>query len=212
VPLVEPLPLDQQQQPQQQQQQQQRDGGSQDMDVDAADDERYLMPMCATWFNMHTVHSHERRALPELTNGSNIATYVKMRNSLVTMYRQQPQRRLSVEEAHAKMKDCDADAVQHVHELMEHWGIINWLAVRPDPVPSAAVLPAGTHVGVSAVPEVPLGYSSYLNGLQRRVQGGGEASSLLSLQMPSIADGIAAASVGGTLNTNLREPRFGRCV
>lgn len=104
---------------------------------------------------------------------------------------------------------------RRVHTFLEGWGIINWLAPAQPPLPAAAALPAGTRLGPSKAGErahLPPGVtlSGRSSALQARTQKGGSAASLLQLRMPTTAEGVAAASGGGTLPMTGRDNRGGR--
>lgn len=109
-----------------------------------------------------------------------------------------------------------------VHSFLESWGIINWLALRTMPPPAAAALPAGTRLalpaGAGGRPRLPEGYSLEAGGggggaAARARRGGGSAASLLQLRLPTVAEGVAAASAGGTLAmTSSKDARANRCA
>lgn len=105
---------------------------------------------------------------------------------------------------------------QRVYNFLESWGIINWLAPRATPAPAAAALPAGTQLGPTAAPGAE---RPRLPG--RATLGGGAAAlaralaamtggRLLQLRFPTVAEGVTAASAGGTLTMTQREGRGNR--
>lgn len=109
---------------------------------------------------------------------------------------------------------------RRVHSFLESWGIINWLALRTVPPPAAAALPAGTRLLATAGagrPQLPEGYSLEVGGggggsLAARARRTGSAASLLQLRLPTVAEGVAAASAGGTLGmTSSKDARANRC-
>ena len=198
-----------------------------------------------------------------------------MRNALVALYRRQPERRLSLEEAAEALGGECGDAVvlqrcarvclclcrtaadtalcvgvsvasvgtilypysaeatpfskppvfaspppsslpRSIHRFLEGWGIINWLTLRTPPTPCAAALPAGTRLlsppdggEAAAAPALPEGFKPpAAGGRGSAARGGGGAGAgagLLQLRLPTVAEGVAAATVGGTLH--VRESR-----
>ncbi|GBF90677.1 hypothetical protein Rsub_02976 [Raphidocelis subcapitata] len=221
VAVLDPPPQGERQPEEQQQQQRQAaaaDGGLDDGGAPVRG-HRYLVPMHASWFGFFGIHSHERRALPELLNGSitgfNVSTYLALRNGLVALYRRQPERRLTVEDACAALRQYNPAILQRVHTFLEGWGIINWLAAAQPQLPAAAALPAGTRLAPStagARARLPPGVtlSGRSSALQARTQKGGSAAALLQLRTPTTAEGVAAACGGGTLPMTGRDSRAGR--
>ena len=125
------------------------------------------IPSHAAWFAVDDVHDIERRALPEyFGSGTALKTsesYKQARNFIVSMYREQPSLYLSVTECRRHLA-LDVSAVMRLHQFLEHWGLINYLAQRPhgsgssdgsvvlDGPAAAAVAATAPHVRLSLTP------------------------------------------------------------
>ena len=92
------------------------------------------IPSHAAWFSLDDVHDLERRALPEyFSPGSELKTsesYKQARNFIVSTYREQPTLYLSLTECRRHLS-LDVAAVMRLHQFLEHWGLINYLAQKP---------------------------------------------------------------------------------
>ena len=80
------------------------------------------------WFRLDRVDELERRTLPEFFDGKSASktptSYTRMRNLIVTTYRESPGVHLSVTECRRHLA-ADVGSVVRLHQFLEHWGIIN---------------------------------------------------------------------------------------
>lgn len=125
-----------------------------------------VVPSYSAWFDYRTVHSIERRSLPEFFSGKNRSktpeVYVAYRNFMVDSYRLRPQEYLTATACRRNLVG-DVCAILRVHALLEHWGLINYQVdptTRPSPLgpPSTAHFtvfyqtPAGLQRGAAGLP------------------------------------------------------------
>ena len=88
-----------------------------------------ILPSYSRWFDMHTIHKQERRALPEFFNGRNRsktpAVYKDYRDFMVNTYRLNPGEYLTVTACRRNLAG-DVCAIMRVHAFLEQWGLINY--------------------------------------------------------------------------------------
>ena len=88
-----------------------------------------ILPSYSTWFDMHTIHNLERKALPEFFNGRNRsktpAVYKVYRDFMVNTYRLNPVEYLTVTACRRNLAG-DVCAIMRVHAFLEQWGLINY--------------------------------------------------------------------------------------
>ncbi|KAL1954548.1 hypothetical protein VTO42DRAFT_1058 [Malbranchea cinnamomea] len=111
-----------------------------------------ILPSYATWFDMHSIHAVEKKALPEFFNGRNRsktpAIYKDYRDFMVNTYRLNPVEYLTVTACRRNLAG-DVCAIMRVHAFLEHWGLINY-QVDPQTRPSNIGPPFTGHFRVTA--------------------------------------------------------------
>jgi SWI/SNF related-matrix-associated actin-dependent regulator of chromatin subfamily C len=88
-----------------------------------------ILPSYSSWFDMNTVHSIEKKALPEWFNGRNRSktpiTYKDTRDFMVNTYRLNPAEYLTFTACRRNL--CgDVCAIMRVHAFLEQWGLVNY--------------------------------------------------------------------------------------
>ncbi|CDJ41710.1 Related to swi/snf-related matrix-associated actin-dependent regulator of chromatin, subfamily c, member 1, related [Eimeria tenella] len=100
-----------------------------------------VVPSCSSWFSEGEISSVERDILPSLFTGSSVleserdGVYVHLRQSLMDLYRQNPQKYLSFTECRQSIPG-DAALLLRVYCFLDYWGLINFQA-NPATVPSS---------------------------------------------------------------------------
>ncbi|KAM6974682.1 SWI/SNF complex subunit SMARCC1b isoform 2-T2 [Tautogolabrus adspersus] len=129
-----------------------------------------IIPSYTSWFNNNSIHSTEKRALPEFFNGKNKSKspeiYLAYRNFMIDTYRLNPQEYLSSTSCRRNLTG-DVCALMRVHALLEQWGLINYqvdaesrpLPMGPPPTPHFNVL-ADTPSGLAPLQHKPLQVSA----------------------------------------------------
>lgn len=129
-----------------------------------------IIPSYTSWFNNNSIHSIEKRALPEFFNGKNKSKspeiYLAYRNFMIDTYRLNPQEYLSSTSCRRNLTG-DVCAVIRVHAFLEQWGLINYqvdaesrpLPMGPPPTPHFNVL-ADTPSGLAPLQHKPLQVSA----------------------------------------------------
>lgn len=88
-----------------------------------------ILPSYSAWFDMHEIHSLERKALPEFFNNRNRsktpAVYKDYRDFMVNTYRLNPAEYLTVTACRRNLAG-DVCAIMRVHAFLEQWGLINY--------------------------------------------------------------------------------------
>lgn len=88
-----------------------------------------ILPSYSAWFDMHTIHNLERKALPEFFNSRNRsktpAVYKDYRDFMVNTYRLNPAEYLTVTACRRNLAG-DVCAIMRVHAFLEQWGLINY--------------------------------------------------------------------------------------
>ena len=88
-----------------------------------------VLPSYSTWFDMNTIHSIERKALPEFFNNRNRSktphVYKDYRDFMINTYRLNPAEYLTVTACRRNLAG-DVCAIMRVHAFLEQWGLINY--------------------------------------------------------------------------------------
>lgn len=88
-----------------------------------------ILPSYSTWFDMHSIHNLEKKALPEFFNTRNRsktpAVYKDYRDFMVNTYRLNPAEYLTVTACRRNLAG-DVCAIMRVHAFLEQWGLINY--------------------------------------------------------------------------------------
>ena len=88
-----------------------------------------ILPSYSTWFDMHTIHHLEKKALPEFFNNRNRsktpAVYKDYRDFMINTYRLNPTEYLTVTACRRNLAG-DVCAIMRVHAFLEQWGLINY--------------------------------------------------------------------------------------
>uniref|UniRef100_A0AAV2K3Q3 Uncharacterized protein n=1 Tax=Knipowitschia caucasica TaxID=637954 RepID=A0AAV2K3Q3_KNICA len=129
-----------------------------------------IIPSYTSWFNNNSIHSIEKRSLPEFFNGKNKSKspeiFLAYRNFMIDTYRLNPQEYLSSTSCRRNLTG-DVCAVMRVHAFLEQWGLINYqvdaesrpLPMGPPPTPHFNVL-ADTPAGLAPLQHKPLQVSA----------------------------------------------------
>lgn len=129
-----------------------------------------IIPSYTSWFNYNSIHSIEKRALPEFFNGKNKSKspeiYLAYRNFMIDTYRLNPQEYLSSTSCRRNLTG-DVCALMRVHAFLEQWGLINYqvdaesrpLPMGPPPTPHFNVL-VDTPSGLAPLQHRPLQVSA----------------------------------------------------
>ena len=88
-----------------------------------------ILPSYSTWFDMHTIHSLEKKSLPEFFNNRNRsktpAVYKDYRDFMINTYRLNPVEYITVTACRRNLAG-DVCAIMRVHAFLEQWGLINY--------------------------------------------------------------------------------------
>ncbi|OJJ44888.1 hypothetical protein ASPZODRAFT_644027 [Penicilliopsis zonata CBS 506.65] len=131
-----------------------------------------ILPSYSTWFDMHTVHPIEKKALAEFFNGRNRsktpAVYKDYRDFMINSYRLNPIEYLTVTACRRNLAG-DVCAIMRVHSFLEQWGLINY-QVDPQTRPSNIGPPFTGHFRVVA--DTPRGLQPFQPGPNHVVTSG----------------------------------------
>ncbi|EAW11961.1 putative RSC complex subunit (RSC8) [Aspergillus clavatus NRRL 1] len=131
-----------------------------------------ILPSYSTWFDMHTIHPIEKKALAEFFNGRNRsktpAVYKDYRDFMINTYRLNPIEYLTVTACRRNLAG-DVCAIMRVHSFLEQWGLINY-QVDPQTRPSNIGPPFTGHFRVVA--DTPRGLQPFQPGPQHVVKPG----------------------------------------
>ncbi|KAK3671587.1 SWI/SNF and RSC complex subunit Ssr2 [Recurvomyces mirabilis] len=123
-----------------------------------------ILPSYSAWFDMHDIHSIERKALPEFFNNRNRsktpAVYKDYRDFMVNTYRLNPSEYLTVTACRRNLAG-DVCAIMRVHAFLEQWGLINY-QIDPDTRPSNIGPPFTGHFRITA--DTPRGLQPFQPG------------------------------------------------
>jgi len=88
-----------------------------------------VVPSYSSWFDYNSIHTVEKRALPEFFNGRNKSKtpeiYLAYRNFLIDTYRLNPNEYLTSTACRRNLAG-DVCAIMRVHAFLEQWGLINY--------------------------------------------------------------------------------------
>ncbi|KAL5340364.1 hypothetical protein BJX70DRAFT_361552 [Aspergillus crustosus] len=131
-----------------------------------------ILPSYSTWFDMHTIHPIEKKALAEFFNGRNRsktpAVYKDYRDFMINTYRLNPIEYLTVTACRRNLAG-DVCAIMRVHSFLEQWGLINY-QVDPQTRPSNIGPPFTGHFRVVA--DTPRGLQPFQPGPNHFVKPG----------------------------------------
>ncbi|KAL2014508.1 hypothetical protein VTN00DRAFT_2033 [Thermoascus crustaceus] len=123
-----------------------------------------ILPSYTSWFDMHTIHPIEKKALAEFFNGRNRsktpAVYKDYRDFMINTYRLNPVEYLTVTACRRNLAG-DVCAIMRVHSFLEQWGLINY-QVDPQTRPSNIGPPFTGHFRVTA--DTPRGLQPFQPG------------------------------------------------
>ena len=92
-----------------------------------------ILPSYSTWFDMHTIHSLEKKTMMEFFNNRNRsktpAVYKDYRDFMINTYRLNPSEYLTVTACRRNLAG-DVCAIMRVHAFLEQWGLINYQVCR----------------------------------------------------------------------------------
>jgi SWI/SNF related-matrix-associated actin-dependent regulator of chromatin subfamily C len=95
----------------------------------AAQTHAIIVPSYSSWFDMHDIHSLEKKSVPEFFNGRNRsktpAVYKDYRDFMINSYRLNPAEYLTVTACRRNLAG-DVCAIMRVHTFLEQWGLINY--------------------------------------------------------------------------------------
>jgi SWI/SNF related-matrix-associated actin-dependent regulator of chromatin subfamily C len=88
-----------------------------------------ILPSYSTWFDMHSIHAIERKAMSEFFNNRNRskspAVYKDYRDFMINTYRLNPAEYLTLTACRRNLAG-DVCAIMRVHAFLEQWGLINY--------------------------------------------------------------------------------------
>ncbi|KAJ9292846.1 hypothetical protein DTO271G3_8421 [Paecilomyces variotii] len=123
-----------------------------------------ILPSYTSWFDMHTIHPLEKKAMAEFFNGRNRsktpAVYKDYRDFMINTYRLNPVEYLTVTACRRNLAG-DVCAIMRVHSFLEQWGLINY-QVDPQTRPSNIGPPFTGHFRVTA--DTPRGLQPFQPG------------------------------------------------
>merc|ERR1712045_1064637 len=116
-----------------------------------------IVPSYSSWFDYNSIHSIEKRVLPEFFNGKNRSktpeVYLSYRNFMIDTYRLNPTEDLTSTACRRNLAG-DVCAIMRVHAFLEQWGLINY-QVDMDARPTAMGPPPTSHFHILA--DTPVG-------------------------------------------------------
>lgn len=88
-----------------------------------------IIPSYSAWFDYNSIHTIEKRALPEFFNGKNKSKtpeiYLAYRNFMIDTYRLNPTEYITSTASRRNLAG-DVCAIMRVHAFLEQWGLINY--------------------------------------------------------------------------------------
>jgi len=88
-----------------------------------------VVPSYSSWFDYNSIHTVEKRALPEFFNGRNRSKtpeiYLAYRNFMLDTYRLNPNEYLTSTACRRNLAG-DVCAIMRVHAFLEQWGLVNY--------------------------------------------------------------------------------------
>jgi len=111
-----------------------------------------IVPSYSAWFDYNSIHSIEKRHLPEFFNSKNRSKtpeiYLSYRNFMIDTYRLNPTEYLTSTACRRNLAG-DVCAIMRVHAFLEQWGLINY-QVDMDARPTAMGPPPTSHFHILA--------------------------------------------------------------
>jgi len=111
-----------------------------------------IVPSYSAWFDYNSIHSIEKRNLPEFFNAKNMSKtpeiYLSYRNFMIDTYRLNPTEYLTSTACRRNLAG-DVCAIMRVHAFLEQWGLINY-QVDIDARPTAMGPPPTSHFHILA--------------------------------------------------------------
>ena len=111
-----------------------------------------IIPSYSAWFDYNSIHTVEKRALPEFFNGKNKSKtpeiYLAYRNFMIDTYRLNPTEYITSTACRRNLAG-DVCAIMRVHAFLEQWGLINY-QVDVDSRPTPMGPPPTSHFHVLA--------------------------------------------------------------
>jgi len=111
-----------------------------------------IVPSYSAWFDYNSIHSIEKRHLPEFFNAKNKSKtpeiYLSYRNFMIDTYRLNPTEYLTSTACRRNLAG-DVCAIMRVHAFLEQWGLINY-QVDMDSRPTAMGPPPTSHFHILA--------------------------------------------------------------
>ncbi|XP_054262815.1 SWI/SNF complex subunit SMARCC2 isoform X2 [Macrosteles quadrilineatus] len=134
-----------------------QDGSSKDKDKEDTHEDNVteqthhiIIPSYSAWFDYNSIHTIEKRALPEFFNGKNKSKtpeiYLAYRNFMIDTYRLNPTEYITSTAARRNLAG-DVCAIMRVHAFLEQWGLINY-QVDADSRPTPMGPPPTSHFHV----------------------------------------------------------------
>ncbi|RWS07661.1 SWI/SNF complex subunit SMARCC2-like protein [Dinothrombium tinctorium] len=164
-----------------------------------------IIPSYSAWFDYNSIHSVERRALPEFFNGKNKSktpeVYLAYRNFMIDTYRLNPTEYLTVTACRRNLAG-DVCAIMRVHALLEQWGLINY-QVDADARPTPMGPPSTSHFHILV--DTPSGLQPLSSPRAQQGSGMTASSQLLNISNKEGQDTKSEeskANVANTLNDN----------
>ncbi|XP_046658694.1 SWI/SNF complex subunit SMARCC2 isoform X2 [Homalodisca vitripennis] len=109
-----------------------------------------IIPSYSAWFDYNSIHTIEKRALPEFFNGKNKSKtpeiYLAYRNFMIDTYRLNPTEYITSTASRRNLAG-DVCAIMRVHAFLEQWGLINY-QVDADSRPTPMGPPPTSHFHV----------------------------------------------------------------
>jgi len=111
-----------------------------------------IVPSYSAWFDYNSIHSIEKRHLPEFFNNKNRSKtpeiYLSYRNFMIDTYRLNPTEYLTSTACRRNLAG-DVCAIMRCHAFLEQWGLINY-QVDMDSRPTAMGPPPTSHFHILA--------------------------------------------------------------
>merc|ERR1719510_965034 len=111
-----------------------------------------IVPSYSAWFDYNSIHSIEKRHLPEFFNAKNKSKtpeiYLSYRNFMIDTYRLNPTEYLTSTACRRNLAG-DVCAIMRVHAFLEQWGLINY-QVDMDARPTLMGPPPTSHFHILA--------------------------------------------------------------
>jgi len=137
-----------------------RSGDGSDGEADEKDDgdnvteqtHHIIVPSYSAWFDYNSIHSIEKRHLPEFFNNKNRSKtpeiYLSYRNFMIDTYRLNPTEYLTSTACRRNLAG-DVCAIMRCHAFLEQWGLVNY-QVDMDSRPTAMGPPPTSHFHILA--------------------------------------------------------------